>query len=243
MINPMQFKRMDKSWYLKSACDYVLVLNEINSFKKAVSAISINDFKINGPDENGNTHDFEVSFPDNILESLDTLIYKIDTLENMYSDDNYGNEAYAVLFGRDEDGQPMRMKKSEMAFSVQINCGQGLFNRIHFPGDGLPQGLQRLKIGSKIYELMAKKYNYVSSIKPDSSISARMLWIGLASISELFVFIGQNRVVAFDIENNASYIIATLEDIYKASDELLIDEKFLLTNKTLIEKSSLNKYL
>jgi hypothetical protein len=241
MSKNLIFKQLSGFWYLKSAYELKGVLLKIKALKESIRGIDKKELiceKSAGP---GAKHEWDILLPECILNQFEVILNEINNLSTTDPKHDYQASAIKALYGEsDEDRVP---DPDDLTLRVQVEAADGLYNRIHLSGEGLPEGLRRLGIGSKIYERMVDHYHYVSSTAIDSSVDARLLWLGIAASIYFHVFIGGSRIMAFNTKCKPSEVISTLEKAFKQNNELVIDEDFLKQNKKLIQNSQLSRFL
>ena len=86
-------------------------------------------------------------------------------------------------------------------------------NRIHVP-EGLPEILQGVGVGKKIYRAAIKKAGYISTNKFDRSVDAITVWDSLRKDHDIFSFIEGDNMICFDGNKSFNDTWGILKDFF-----------------------------
>lgn len=116
-------------------------------------------------------------------------------------------------------------------FFQHIQIDQSNFNKIDILY-GLPNFLQNIGLGKKIYKKLIQEFNYISSdyeSEPIPSIESRMVWKSIFKDKSLYSFDNGENLICFDIKMNPDKIVKILDQFYEyEKGEKIIDSDFKL---------------
>jgi hypothetical protein len=117
---------------------------------------------------------------------------------------------------------------------IDIEIDEKVLNKIDII-NGLPNFLQGLGLGKKMYKKFIKELGYISSWSGgDVNLDSSMIWKSLASDNDLFMFCNDNNIICFWIDLEYDKIMIKLREFYYKKGNIIIDSDFL-------KKYSMNK--
>lgn len=117
---------------------------------------------------------------------------------------------------------------------VDIEIDEKTLNKIDII-NGLPNFLQGIGLGKKMYKKFIKELGYLSSYSGGNvNLDSSMVWKSLASDNELFMFCNDNNIICFWHELDYDTIMIKLREFYYKKGNIIVDDDFL-------KKYSMNK--
>ena len=104
---------------------------------------------------------------------------------------------------------------------------KGEFNQLHI-NNGLPNFIQGIDLGKKIYKKLIKDYSYLSSfngVKP--TIDSSMVWESILKDKDIFSFTNDDNIICFWNEEDYDIIVNKLKVFYKLKGNIQIDDDFI----------------
>jgi len=202
-MNPDRIQRIKR---LKDSGDYSNVLKEfkpiIDKIKKLCFNLNYDDILYKKSDES-----LEFYYSDEIVRLLTILKLKSLSIDEETHDSIF-NEYFTTGL-------------------LQIELDSELLNRIDIINH-LPLFMKNLGIGKKIYKILIKDYNYISSFNGyEPSIDSSMVWESLANDNELYIFLNDNNLICFWNDYDYENIINVLKEFYSNKGNREFDDDFL----------------
>jgi hypothetical protein len=201
-LSPLDISNMEKLRLAKKYSDIIKKYEEaINNLKDICSNLNYNDIEWRFIGY------YEVYFTKQISKILSKIL------------DDLSDEDEEVIDKINRDGY------DDPHVDIEIN--EKTLNKIDII-NGLPNFLQGLGLGKKLYKKFIKELGYISSWSGgDVNLDSSMVWKSLASDNDLFMFCNDNNIICFWSDLGYDTIMIKLREFYYKKGNMIIDADFL----------------
>lgn len=198
--------------------DNIFKLNEI---------LTNNDFVLSKEDENDNKIYYTIIYPP---DAYHIFIYFRDILvRSEIIDSSLHSKYFNIIY---PDGEKINL-------DTEIEIEKNNLNRIHVPL-GLPKICRGVGLGKKIYKLLIKELNYISTNKLDRNLDSIFVWDSLRKDKNIYSFIKKEQMLCIDSNYDFDKILNILLDYFK--NEIEDSKKNITNNYYIIDSDFREKY-